>query len=62
MIQDTYIRTGISKTTNKKCTYVLGGAKPPIQYLICSSRPSNSHNSIDDLINITYVFRYDQKS
>ena len=62
MIQYTYIRTEISKTTNTKCTYVLGGAKPPIQYLICSSRPSNSHNIIDDLINITYMFSYDHQS
>ena len=42
--------------------YVLGEAKPPIQYVICSSRPSNSHNLIDDLINVTYVFCYDSQA
>ena len=42
-------------------TYIIGEEKPPIQYVICISRPSNSHNLIDDLINITYMYCYDQQ-
>ena len=60
-IQDTYIHTRIIKTTNTECTCVLGEAKPPIQYVICSSRLSNSHNVIDNLINVTYMFCYAQQ-
>ena len=39
----------------------LGEAKPPIQHLIFSSRPSNIHRLFDDNINLTYVFLHAQQ-
>ena len=46
----------------KMCMHILGEAKPPMLYVICSSRPSNSHNLIGNLINLTYVFCYARQS
>ena len=42
--------------------YVLWEAKPPMWYVICSSRTSNIHKLIDDLIRVTYLFLYYHQS